>query len=380
MRKRLSQNSFAGQTLPGSEADWRTLLERLPVIFYATDERTTGGVTYISPQIARLGYTPEEWLADPESFVKSLHPEDLERVLSVLTRMRAEGKPQTLEYRLVGKDGRVFWFRDECVLRYDENGRTVGLEGVLLDITDQKEAEHRALHLGLLNTVLMRASQSIARYRDPEELLDDICLTLVEGSGVYLCWIGLYDPLEDELSLAAAAGATCLQQEDRQQVLAFLLPPAQEAIMSGRTLICNNLRDEEAEWAREAAARGSRALAVFLLRVEDAVRGVLALYAAEAYFFDRQHVRLFSDLAQSVALALENIRHEAEYRQAEIGLRLAPKPIYAARIVSRSALTRRSASLLSYAMYPWMCPSAAGGSPCLRNSLGVMCSSFLKAR
>ncbi|NPV87840.1 MAG: PAS domain S-box protein [Anaerolineae bacterium] len=322
MRKHLSPSPPAAQTLPSEETDWRVLLERLPAIFYATDERTTGGVTYISPQIARLGYTPEEWLADPDSFVKALHPEDLERVLSALARMRAEGKPQTLEYRLVGKDGQTVWFRDECVLRYDENGQPIGLEGVLLDITDQKEAKHKAAHLSLLHAVLLRASQSIARCRDPEELLENICRTLVEESAVCMCWVGLYDPLEDELSLAAAAGGVCLQHADRQQMLAFLLPPAQAAIASGETLVCNDLRDEEAQWAREAAERSGRSLAVFPLCMENTVRGVLALYAAEAYFFDREHVQLFTDLAQSVALALENIRNEAEHRQAEIALRL----------------------------------------------------------
>ncbi len=46
-----------------------------------------------------------------------------------------------MEYRLIAKDGRVVWVRDEAAPMLDEEGRPERWRGVLLDITERKEAE-----------------------------------------------------------------------------------------------------------------------------------------------------------------------------------------------------------------------------------------------
>ena len=60
------------------------LVERLPLVVYVDELDEKSSPLYISPQIERLiGYSQEEWLADPGLFVKSLHPDDRERVARV---------------------------------------------------------------------------------------------------------------------------------------------------------------------------------------------------------------------------------------------------------------------------------------------------------
>ena len=42
---------------------------------------------YVSPQVEEiLGYSPEEWTANPDLWAKLLHPEDRERALEQETR------------------------------------------------------------------------------------------------------------------------------------------------------------------------------------------------------------------------------------------------------------------------------------------------------
>ena len=61
--------------------------------------------------------------------------------------MRANRKraPLKLEYRLTTWAGRVVWVRDESVVVRDGAGRPLFRQGVLLDITDRKEAEEQVL-------------------------------------------------------------------------------------------------------------------------------------------------------------------------------------------------------------------------------------------
>jgi len=63
---------------------------------------------YMSPQVeSMLGYAREEWLADPELFVKLLHPEDRERVLDESRRTNETGDPFSMEYRLIARGGQT---------------------------------------------------------------------------------------------------------------------------------------------------------------------------------------------------------------------------------------------------------------------------------
>jgi PAS domain S-box-containing protein len=129
-----------------AEARYRTLVEQIPAVTYVAALDEVGSTIYISPQAeSLLGGSPEEWLADPELFVKLLHPDDRERVLSEHVRANETDAPLKLEYRLATRDGRVVWVRDESVVVRGEGGRHPFRQGVLLDITDRKEAEERVL-------------------------------------------------------------------------------------------------------------------------------------------------------------------------------------------------------------------------------------------
>lgn len=92
-------------SLGRSEQLYRELAEQLPVIIYRADVGTSGTTTYISPQISTLGYTPEEWIAHPDAWVISLHPEDVERTLAAVGAARHRGGDFATEYRIRDRSG-----------------------------------------------------------------------------------------------------------------------------------------------------------------------------------------------------------------------------------------------------------------------------------
>jgi diguanylate cyclase (GGDEF)-like protein/PAS domain S-box-containing protein len=144
----------------GVERRYRTLVERLPVVSYVAEYGPQGRWTYVSPQIEQmLGYTPAEWTADPSLWASRIHPDDRERVLAEEELCARGGGPLAIEYRMIARDGRLVWVRDESSdATSDTKDRTAKVEGLLADITEQKEAQaelrHRADHdalTGLLN-------------------------------------------------------------------------------------------------------------------------------------------------------------------------------------------------------------------------------------
>jgi diguanylate cyclase (GGDEF)-like protein/PAS domain S-box-containing protein len=158
----ITERKRADDALRLAETRYRTLVEQLPLAVYIDRVDESSSNLYTSPQIeAMLGYSVEEWRADPSLFVDCLHGDDRERVLAAHERTHSSGEALHIEYRLCARDGRVVWVHDEARIIADPETGDPVLQGYLLDITARHEAEeqlrHQAFHdplTGLANRAL----------------------------------------------------------------------------------------------------------------------------------------------------------------------------------------------------------------------------------
>jgi diguanylate cyclase (GGDEF)-like protein/PAS domain S-box-containing protein len=170
--------------LQEAEQRFQDLVERVPAITYVAEPGEDGRWRYVSPQIeAALGYTPEEWLADPLLWAKRIHPDDRQRALEEEERFTSTREPLACEYRMIARDGTVVWVRDDAVFRTQRPGRADIMDGILTDITELKVMEEQLRHLanhdqmtGLANRhrfeeELRRAVAYTQRYGTPGALL-----------------------------------------------------------------------------------------------------------------------------------------------------------------------------------------------------------------
>ncbi len=231
----------------------RVLLERVPAILYTADPGGEGRWHYVSPQIEEiLGFTPEEWCADPGMWARRLHPEDTERVL-IAEQGFADGimPPTTpMEYRLLHRDGHAVWVRDDAVLLESADGVT-RWHGVMSDITDRKNAEAE---------LEQRAAQQAAVARLGEQALQGASLTdLMQeavNAGVDLLdlEIGAVVELvssEDAVAFRAVHGLPGVRVNDRSP--AGLGSQSGYALLSGRPAIVS-------DWATERRFERSQVL------------------------------------------------------------------------------------------------------------------------
>ena len=142
----VTQQKLAEEHRTEVEQRYRLLVEQLPGIVY-TEDADPGGVgpgrfTYVSQAIERtLGYTVREWLADPAGWVDRLHPDDVPRMRQAYEAVIPTGAPYSADYRMFAKDGHIVWIHDEAVLVRDEDGVPLYWQGVMLDVSAQREAE-----------------------------------------------------------------------------------------------------------------------------------------------------------------------------------------------------------------------------------------------
>ncbi len=130
------------QALLEAEEKYHSLIEQIPAAVYTDSIGEFSTTLYVSPQIEKLsGYTPAEWVSDTDLWRNIISPEDREAVTAEYHRTNQTGERFLIEYRLVARDGRIVWVRDEATVLYDPKGKPLCRQGVMLDITIQKQAE-----------------------------------------------------------------------------------------------------------------------------------------------------------------------------------------------------------------------------------------------
>lgn len=127
-----------------AEAKYRALVEQIPAVLYIDPPDVHGTTLYVSPQIETiLGVTQEAYLADPEMWLKLTHPDDLQQVEDDYQSFLETGSPEATDYRMVRPDGRIVWIHDRSIILRDESGAPFLTQGVMFDVTAQKEAEEQ---------------------------------------------------------------------------------------------------------------------------------------------------------------------------------------------------------------------------------------------
>src|SRR5688500_3552091 len=142
LQQTLLERERAETNLREAEAGYQALVEQLPLAIYirGLDVRTSN--VYVSPQVEpMLGYPAERWRNDPDLVKSVIHPDDLDRVLAELAKVRRTGEPLRTEYRCIASDGRIVWVEDLTFVVRDEQGQPQHVQGFLLDITERKHAE-----------------------------------------------------------------------------------------------------------------------------------------------------------------------------------------------------------------------------------------------
>ncbi len=123
------------------------VMQDVPAVVYLWQlrEREDGQwMNYVGDQIApMLGYTPDEW--NDSGWRERVHPHDRERIEQAASRSIEFGEPFQMEYRYLARDGRVVWVVDHATLvMRNDAGEPLLFEGVMVDVTAQREAESAA--------------------------------------------------------------------------------------------------------------------------------------------------------------------------------------------------------------------------------------------
>jgi diguanylate cyclase (GGDEF)-like protein/PAS domain S-box-containing protein len=302
-------DEFLDQIAAGGQ-DYRHLVERLPVIVYASEMGEHGAWRYVSPQVEEiLGYSAEQFKSDPGLWARLLHPDDRLRALDAESKdFLGNRNTRPVEYRMRTRSGSIVWVLDEAVLEADETGVPIW-HGVLYDISERKNAEADLQRALSQQAVVARLGELALRNGDPDALMAAAVSLIGEVDGIQNACI--WEVGRDGRRLNLRAGLEGEALGAGRRVSAARDSHAGSALDSGvATIVPDWTKEERFTMPPVLRTFGAASSLAVLIDGKDHPFGVLDAHAAEPHRFSPKDVPFLQAAANVLADAFE--RHAAD--------------------------------------------------------------------
>src|SRR5919201_1387593 len=306
-----------------AEARYRMLVEQIPAITFIEAADPTGPLgyrtVYASPQVESiLGYSPAEWIADPELWEKLLVEEDRERAVAENAAATLERRPFHARYRVRGRDGRTVWMREDSEPLLDDRGEVIARHGVLFDVTEE-EGSREALRRSAERLATLHAIDvAILSGHTPDRLAADTAASIRRMVSADRVSFVVIDEERTEVRYVGVSQVAPLGPEERA-VVSIEEP---RLSFSGRepTYIPDvSMMPDPPASLSAAPGLGIRSVLSGPLMASDRVIGALSVSSTRADAFSADDIEVIREVSNQLAIALEQeaLRKRLEERVRE---------------------------------------------------------------
>jgi PAS domain S-box-containing protein len=301
----ITEHKVAELALEQSRAKYETLVNCIDGVVWEaeTDARAT---TFVSRQVeALLGYSVEQFYADPQLWTDRIHPEDAAAAMQVTANAIGTGRSFQQEYRMIAADGRVIWIQD-IVTIIVEDGKTARMRGLALNITASKEAQAAEQEQRQLSEALRQTTAAISTTLDLDEVLDRILEQLLIIAPVKTVDIMLIENGMARIVRSMGYGEFEAEMSEVRLSIADT-PSLQQMVESGQPII---IPDAELDpgWVVVDPSRWIRSTVGAPVRLDAQTIGFVNVTSETPNTFAEEHARHLQAFADQVAIAMRNAR------------------------------------------------------------------------
>jgi len=178
----------------------KTIINKSPAVAFLWKNRGNWPAEFVSENVSQFGYTAEDFTSEKLLYGNIIHKEDIKAVIENLALSIREGNDSfEMEYRIFTGDGNIRWVEERTFIQRDSKGDVTHFQGIIVDVTERKEAQkmleiQRELGVSLSTTSNLHAMLNMVL---------DACLRIeeIDAAGIYL-----KDDLLDQINLVAYRG------------------------------------------------------------------------------------------------------------------------------------------------------------------------------
>jgi PAS domain S-box-containing protein len=303
----ITQRRHAENALAKSEAKFRMLVEHLPTVVYTNTVGKDSSTLFISPQIEMLlGYSPDEWIADPQLWAQTLHPDDRQNILAQTAAQDPVLKQLDMEYRMISREGRLVWVHDQVILVDDLDGQLQLRQGIILDITARKLSEEKIRRQLAHLTALSAVDRFIAANFDLKLSLAEILTHVTIELGVDAADILILNSTSQTLEYGADRGF--YSQGIRKARVRLGEGYAGRAALEREIVQIPDLREEQEKSPLKSLTLGEGFVSYngVPLIAKGQVKGVLEVFHRTELKPDAEWFDFLNTMAGQAAIAIDN--------------------------------------------------------------------------
>lgn len=307
----------AEKALRQSQQAYEGLVNSIDGIVWEADAATFE-FSFVSRRAERLlGYPVARWLAEPNFWADHIYPDDRGPALDFCLAATRDKRDHEFEYRMVTMDGRLVWLRD-IVTVVIEHDRPVKLRGVMVDISEGKQAEEALSRYADRLEVLHEIDQAILAAHSPEEIAQAALGHIRRLVPCRRAGVGLLDDKTNEVVILAIeagyesqlkAGSRLPMERYRQMI---------DELQQGRIF-----RHQAIALSPDHPTADQAGISIPLLTNEELI-GAVSLWSDDLKTFSEENMNIAREVADQVAIALRQARlfeAEAQRRQEAEALR-----------------------------------------------------------
>lgn len=151
-----------------SEEKYRNLVEDIEDIIFRMDK--TGRYLFLNNALQKVtGYLPQEYYKTSSLGTEIIHKDDVNLVKETMQNiLKGELKvSKDLEYRIYCKNGEEIWLSQNTYPIKNKSGSTIGIKGIIRDITDRKKIEEQIRRSERLASIGELAASIAHEIRNP---------------------------------------------------------------------------------------------------------------------------------------------------------------------------------------------------------------------
>ncbi|MBU0972853.1 MAG: PAS domain-containing protein [Proteobacteria bacterium] len=168
------------RTLKESERTYRTLVENVPLIVYMIS--ADGAVVFLNKAVEQMmGMSPEQLNGHHSLWNEHLHPDDRARVVARREECLREGKDLHIDYRMIHTDHHIVYGVEHAVAVYDGDNEFMRMDGIVIDVTIQKELQEKILQSEELETLSQVSSRMAHELRNPLTAIGGLTRRLIKS-------------------------------------------------------------------------------------------------------------------------------------------------------------------------------------------------------
>jgi PAS domain S-box-containing protein len=178
----------------------KTIINKSPAVAFLWKNMEKWPSEFVSENVTQFGYTVDDFTSGNVLYGNIIHKDDIKAVIENLSGSIRQGYDNfEMEYRILTRKGNIRWVEERTFIQRDNKGEVTDFRGIVVDITERKEAQkmleiQRELGISLSTTWNLQTMLN--------QVLDS-CLRIeeIDATGIYL-----KDELLDQINLVAHRG------------------------------------------------------------------------------------------------------------------------------------------------------------------------------